>query len=371
MTSGESGPAPQRVVVGACGMGNGHSSRQLFLVGRLVERGHRVALITFNDGVRALHGAFERPVPIAVPAHFPGSWVAMDGQGIDIAASARNGAKLDVAGDAWDFRLCQQVIEELDGEPDVVFTDYEPASAQIAYMLGSRLITTEQQSKFLMYRTPDAGGYTRWHEAAKLRYFFPAAEERIASSFFPMEWERDPRYPGEVLEPILRPDVRQLSPEWDENLVVVYLSPYGPMRQTPGELLDVLSAFVDVRFRVFSREPVAGTPSNVEVAGFDRAAFTESLRTCSGVLSTAGHQLLSECVYLGKPVLAIPFDVYEQQFNAAMLERFGVGQRTAILTGEVLAGFLARRDELSAGARALAAQRFTGQWDGLVERLGL
>lgn len=362
---------PRRVLVGACGMGNGHASRQLNLVARLQERGHQVAIVTFGDGIAALDEAFPSHVPIAVPTHFPGGWVAMTPTGVDVARSAENGRNLDPRGDAWSFALCEQVIAQLDGTPDVVLTDYEPASAQIAYMLGSRLITTEQQSKFLMFRTPDAGGYTRWHEAAKLRYFFPAADERIASSFFPLEWERDERYHGEVIEPILRPDVLAMSPQVDAASVVVYLSPYAAMRQDPAEFMRALAEFRDVTFTVFTKTPLGDTPQNVVVSLFDRPKFTEALASSSAVISTAGHQLLSECLYLRKPVLALPFDVYEQQFNAMMLEHCGIGMRADALTPEVLRPFLSRRTEFAERADELAKRQFTGSSAGLLERLGL
>ena len=361
----------QRVLVGACGMGNGHASRQLNLVRRLQERGHQVAIVTFGDGVTALDDAFPSHVPIAVPTHYPGGWVAMTPDGIDVHRSAANGGALDPRGDAWSFALCEQVVAQLGDAPDVVLTDYEPASAQIAYMLGSRLITTEQQSKFLMFRTPDAGGYTRWHEAAKLRYFFPAADERVASSFFPLDWERDERYSGELIEPILRPDVLSMSPEVDETSVVVYLSPYAALRQDSTGFLRVLAEFPQVTFTVFTKSSIVDAPRNVVVSPFDRPKFTEALRTCSAVVSTAGHQLLSECLYLRKPVLALPFDVYEQQFNAMMLEQFGIGMRADALSVDLLRRFLDQREDLAARADGLAGRQFTGSSVDLVERLGL
>ncbi|MEU7585779.1 glycosyltransferase family protein [Micromonospora sp. NPDC049230] len=366
-----SAPAAQRVLVGACGMGNGHASRQLNLVSQLQQRGHQVAIVTFGDGIAALDEAFPAHVPIAVPTHHPGGWVAMTPTGIDVSRSADNGRALDPRGDAWNFALCEQVVEQLGGAPDVVLTDYEPASAQIAYMLGSRLVTTEQQSKFLMYHTPDAGGYTRWHEAAKLRYFFPAADHRIASSFFPMEWDRDERYSGELIEPILRPDIPLLVPEVDDTSVVVYLSPYAPLHQDPSGFLAALAEFPQVTFTVFTNWPIDDAPQNVAVSPFDRQKFTEALRSCSAVVSTAGHQLLSECLYLHKPVLALPFDVYEQQFNAMMLEHFGIGMRSDGLSPDVLRTFLAGREEFAARARDLAARRFTGSSAGLLDRIGL
>jgi uncharacterized protein (TIGR00661 family) len=186
-----------------------------------------------------------------------------------------------------------------------------------------------------------------------------------------MEWERDERYAGEVIEPILRPDVSDLAPEVDEASVVVYLSPYGPLPQTLEQVVGILSAVRGVRFTVFTKAPITAAADNVEVFPFDRVAFTKALGSCSAVVSTAGHQLLSECLYLGKPVLVVPFDVYEQQFNAMMVARLGIGLRARALSEARLTELLARRQEFAEAARTLAARQFTGDSAGLIERLGL
>jgi uncharacterized protein (TIGR00661 family) len=371
MNSATAQVRPQRVVVGACGMGNGHSSRQLSLVAHLRRRGHQVVIVTFGEGVAALAGAFDTPVPVLEPTHFPGGWVPALPDGLDIAGAARAGKDLDPRGDAWNFGLCERVIEALGGVPDAVLTDYEPASAQIAYMTGARLITTEQQSKFLMYRTPGVGGFTRGQEAAKLRYFFPAADLRVASSFFPMEWERDERFAGEVTAPILRPDVLDLVPEVDEGLVLVYLSPWAAVRGDLRRAPAMFGAHPGKRFVVFSAEDLGPVPANVETRRFDRAEFGKALASCSAVIATAGHQLLSECVYLGKPVLALPFDVYEQRFNAAMVERWGFGVSADELSPERLRTFLERRDAYAEAAAELGARHRTAEnVEDLLDRLG-
>jgi uncharacterized protein (TIGR00661 family) len=361
----------KRIVVGVCGYGNGHSSRALNLVDQLIRRGHRVALITFRDGLRALSDNFSKSLPIVVPTHYPGGWLAMNRSGIDIAQSAINGARQEAQGDAWSFRLAVQVVEALDGEPEVVMSDYEPASAQIAYMFGSRLITTEQQSKYLMYQTPDVAGHSRFEEAARIRYFFPAVDQRVGSSFFPMQWEQDPRYPGRITEPVLRPEVAAARPQVDETKIVVYISPFGPMGQDPEEVLTVMSKTSRIRFEVFCKDRLQFEAPNVRLSPFDRTRFTEELATCSGVISTAGHQLIAESLYLRKPFLAMPFDVYEQRFAAWMVEQHGFGTHTDRLTYDVLSRFLARRAEFAESAETLAAKQFTGDSNQILDDLSL
>lgn len=62
-----------------------------------------------------------------------------------------------------------------------------------------------------------------------------------------------------------------------------------------------------------------------------RVNFEEALAECSCVLSTAGHQIIAECIALNKPILVIPQrGQWEQQLNAQMLEKTGKGSSTTI-----------------------------------------
>lgn len=50
------------------------------------------------------------------------------------------------------------------------------------------------------------------------------------------------------------------------------------------------------------------------------------------LISTAGHQLLSEAILLNKPALVVPFDTYEQQYNAWIWGSYGMGKGAELLT---------------------------------------
>jgi UDP:flavonoid glycosyltransferase YjiC (YdhE family) len=62
--------------------------------------------------------------------------------------------------------------------------------------------------------------------------------------------------------------------------------------------------------------------------GFDGAAFPAYLQGASAVVTSAGSNVLAECVLLEKPVLALHRrDDHEQALNALLLERSGAGMR--------------------------------------------
>ena len=86
--------------------------------------------------------------------------------------------------------------------------------------------------------------------------------------------------------------------------------------------------------------------------------FVEDLRTARGVIAGGGFSLLSEAVYLGKPVLSMPLHgQFEQLLNARYLEREGFGICASEMSSEVLEGFLGRLDEFEG---ALAAYEQEG-----------
>lgn len=88
----------------------------------------------------------------------------------------------------------------------------------------------------------------------------------------------------------------------------------------------VLDAAVAAGARVVAFGSDVRPRPGVEARGFDRAGLVAHLRRCRGVIGSAGSNLLAECVWLGKPVLAVHRDrEAEQALNAAMIEAAGVG----------------------------------------------
>lgn len=58
----------------------------------------------------------------------------------------------------------------------------------------------------------------------------------------------------------------------------------------------------------------------------DRAAFADHLRRCAGVLASAGSNLLAECIYIKKPILALHRrGDAEQALNARLIDHAGLG----------------------------------------------
>jgi uncharacterized protein (TIGR00661 family) len=344
----------RRLLWGVCGIGLGHCFRQLPLLEHYAKNSELVVL-AYGSALSFLRKHFtDHPhvqvAEVAVP-YWPGTLA-----GLDFAAAATHAgnAKLDMSMNA---RAMQLAADRL-GAPHAVISDYEPVSAQYAYACSAPLITLDQQSKYLTARLPArlAGtGYA--DEIMRLRMFFPRAEARLACSFFKQKQKVQSPEKVSLIPPILSDQVRGLRRKpTDEPMILVYLSEQMRDAQKRADLLGVLAAARGCRFEVYLPEgaELSGSASHVRLHRQGDGAFHAALASCHGLVTTAGHSLLSEAMHLGIPVLALPLGLYEQQMNAAVIQAGGFGLMRARLTGPYLREFIR---ELAGFARHIRRDR--------------
>lgn len=182
----------------------------------------------------------------------------------------------------------------LDLKIDVVISDYEPFLVKAANKLGIPV---------LLFNHP--GIITRFKKFS-INYFF----SRVTANFMMPGFNSDNLiissfYNGDV-GPIIRDEIKNIVVK-NEDFILVYLK-----TSLKDKLLPALKSLNQYNFRLF--------PNN----NYD---FVSSLANCKGVIAPAGHQLISECIYLKKPLLVIPeAGQYEQILNAEMLLKTGLGQ---------------------------------------------
>jgi len=111
-------------------------------------------------------------------------------------------------------------------------------------------------------------------------------------------------YDGD-LGPIVRPALESQRTD-SEDFFVVYLKP----------------SYRKIMLRALKRLAI----QNVQVFPDPNKNIVEYLARCKGVISSAGHQFMSEAMVLRKPVFVVPqTGQYEQMLNARMLELSGWG----------------------------------------------
>lgn len=335
----------KKILYGICGIGNGHIFRQLPRLSFHLNHGDKVVVFCYGRSQEVLHNLYpDRPNLHII--HIDVAYVVGNYTGLDFKQSAE---KINPDGAALNF-LAMSKAADLIGRPDLVFSDYEPISAQYAYAYDAPLITIDQQSKYLFETCPkDLNGTSYADEIMRLRMFFPKADLRVACSFFDVD--------GSDLYPelhIARPSIRDVINQMkqanvQQNKITVYVSEQQLDQEKLNELHRVVSLQPDVEFHIYGPKVVnlPGSTEKIRYYHHGDASFEQNFATSFGVITTAGHSLLSECVFLKKPVLAMPIQLYEQQMNAHVIQENKVGMSVQNLTQDNLSQFLSQLTEFS------------------------
>ncbi len=328
-----------KIILGVCGFGLGHSTRQRPVLEGLLARGHDVMLVTNDQS----HDVFTRHFPQVPNAQVYVPVIHATSDGLDFSATADDPRNDQPRAHRAFWTACGEV-ERRFGTPDLVISDYDMVSAQIAYLFGVPLVTLDQQSKFLGYECPSFDGFTPGEHRRRLGYFFPKAALRVATSFFTLDYPPVPEFPVMVIPPILGRDVAGRDPAPVTGEVTVYLSTASHVIQRLEEIVALFGQLTDHHFTCFVDADVEHLPANVTLRPGSRSAFVDSLSRSEAVVSTAGHNLITEAAYLRVPMFLVPFHHYEQQLNARIVTESGIGCAAEVLTRENLSAFLGSLD---------------------------
>lgn len=342
-----------KILYGVCGIGMGHTYRQLPLLDNLAQEAE-IVLFAYGESLAFYSKHFAgnpnvHIVRVSVPFYYGNA------DGLDMGKT-RQGIIDDERRGIHHWRInmdARNRMHDLIGKPDLCISDYCPMTARMAYATGAPLVTIDQQSKYLIGDyTETLGGTTCKDEVERLRLFFPEADLRLACSFFRVPLSADAREEVTILPPIIKPAIVDLKARRDtgkqSNTVVVYISSQREFVQPLEEVLGVLAGVPEFNFNVYVKELpeafAANSPANVKLRRHGDPRFLDHLAACRALISTGGHSLVSEVMFLGIPAYLIPLAVYEQQVNSHIVGRSNFGVCAENVSLPELRSFLANLD---------------------------
>lgn len=324
-----------RILYGVNGEGMGHATRSEVVIGSLLGS-NDVRVVASGAAFRHLRERLPRVDEIFGPTF------AMEEGEIRRWATVRQ--SVHHAFHELPDTVKRWVAEVDEWKPDVVITDFEPLAGVYARSTRTPLIAVDNINMLDRCRHDDEiiGAQRQDYVLARTitHSMVPGAVEYIVTTFFGPPIARG----GTTLvPPIIRPEIVDGRSERGDHLVVY--SSGDP------KLLDALHT-VGMPARVYG---MRGGPDRIEVDGCvelrprSSEDFVESLRSARGVIAGGGFSLLSEAVYLGKPILAVPLHgQFEQVMNARYVQRLGYGLCADEVDAEVLGGFIEQLPEFEA-----------------------
>lgn len=315
-----------RIAYGVNGYGRGHAIRSLAILSELSAR-HEVLVLTGGDAEPLLRRWAIARVPLFGYGY--------RGARLSALRTLRENASLMTALALGGGALAE--VERLlaGWGADVVVSDSEPLVLRAAARLGIPRIGLDHVGIIAWCRpeAPPVEALQLGRDGLVYRLLMGSPERVVVSSFY----RAPPRRPDVTLvPPILRARVLRAQPRDAGHLLVYFNQPQLLTR----EVLAAVSG-AGVPAIVYGAGPL-GRRGDLLFKEIDEASFVEDLATARAVFATSGHQLASEALHLGKPMLLCPEESAEQRLNARELVRLGVARtlRRGELSAATLRGFL-------------------------------
>lgn len=314
------------ILYGVVGEGMGHATRSSVVIGHLLAQGHRVKVVASGrahgflqarygdvDRIHGLHIVYinnevqRRETVISNLLQLP------ENLGTNVSAY------FDLVGSF---------------EPDLVISDFDSFAWLYAQNHGVPVISIDNMQIIQRCRhvdVPPAHSQDFRMTRALVKSKLPGCAHYFITTFFypPLRKRRTSLVPS-----ILRPQILAARPEAGEHILVYQTS------SSFSTLIPALQAMKGHRFKVYglNRDEDLG---NVTLHSFSETGFIDDLARCKAVIANGGFTLLSEAVYLHKPVLSVPVGKqFEQVLNGHYIYRLEYGESWDTLEPDTIAHFL-------------------------------
>jgi uncharacterized protein (TIGR00661 family) len=320
-----------KILYGVVGEGMGHAIRSRVVLDHLLEQGHEVEIMASSRAADFLGKRF------AEVHEIHGLHIIYEENrariGRSLVSNVLSGAVAMPQQLVSYFRLIE------DFSPEVVISDFE--SWAYFYAKLHRLPILSIDNMQVINRC--------WHEAELLegirpefelaRAFvkskLPFCDQYLITTFLDLPLRKEYT---RLVPPVLRPEILRTKPSSGQHLLV-YQTAEGHSALPEALAGSGMECRIYGLRRGLTEEQIEG---NLRYRPFDEATFISDMASARAVISGGSFTVMSECVYLHKPLLSVPVrGQIEQVLNARYLERVGYGLAAEHVDGAVLDRFVA------------------------------
>lgn len=300
-----------RILYGIHGTGHGHAMRGLILARSLPQ--HEFIFVANDDAPKVLEPEFR-------VLRLPNLGTVFKNYRVDFRATVARAIPV-----LWHRdKYIQQTLAWIEQfKPDVCMADLEYFVPQAAKIAGLPVLALDHQHVITCCRhhLPSNMWLDTLVQGLTPRFLFAPCPANILISFYQPPVKK--RWNALVAPPILREKTLALAGR-DDGHILVYQS-----NSTDARLIDFLQKATGRIAHVYGYRERTERKGNVTFHRRDEDEFLELLAGCAYVIQGGSHTLMSEALYLGKPVISLPLlAMVEQRFNALYLARLGYGVQT-------------------------------------------
>ena len=213
-------------------------------------------------------------------------------------------------------RLSKEVKELPVENYDLVLNDFECITALACRYKKIPSVNFGHQASFNSSKTPRPKNKSLLGEWILKNY-------AAASFYVGLHFQQ---YDYFILPPVIKKEINEATPT-DDKFIAVYLPSY-----CEHIMQKFFHSFPDYSFRIFSFETKEIKENkNITFLPVGKALFNDALIHCTGIITGAGFETPAEALRLGKKLMIIPIKgQYEQQCNAAALEKMGINNTNGL-----------------------------------------
>lgn len=326
-TFGYSETEEKRIIYSVCGEGMGHAIRSSVIIEHLLEKNNKVIIFASDRSFDYLSKKFDNVYRIH---GFNTVYKENAAKYRDTFLAGMKHLPRDFKGN---FRLLYNIAKAF--KPNVIISDFEAYSSLLSKLMRIPLISLDNIHVLTQCELEIPEEYLIEKIAAKgvIRSFIVNPKTYLITTYFnpPTKHENVSLFP-----PVLRDGILNLNPQKGEEILVY---------QTSDSNHDIeLLKNINEKFVIYGFD-TEKTEGNLRFKKFNEEEFFKDFESCKAVITNGGFTLISEAIYLGKPVLSIPVKKqFEQIVNAIYLEKSGYGEFHEEITEEYINTFLARLD---------------------------
>jgi uncharacterized protein (TIGR00661 family) len=312
------------ILYGVCGEGMGHASRSRILI-EFLSRHHDVRIVAGGKAYLFLSQQFPHVEHIE-----SAQFIYKNDQVHLFTSILRMGYRTVIHGFPSLHRVQRLII---DFKPDIVLTDADPISHYAAHLAKLPRIAIDNPSAML-YRpyTVTPQEFFSWLPlfiGIKLGMY--NAHRYLIYDFFDNP-SRDPR--AVFLKPLIQEGLRKQKPRYGNHLFV-YQSATSPSSPILRILQQIDKQCIIYGFNQDHKD------NNLAFRKFNETKFYRDLATAEAVITNGGFTVLSEALFLNKPIFSVPLKhQFEQILNGRFIQQLGMGEYHMQYDIETLQRFL-------------------------------
>ena len=215
--------------------------------------------------------------------------------------------------------------------PDIIISDFEPLSNHYSIISRKPLISLDNQHINTKCNISFPTKFKADHliTSAVISSIITNAKYFIITSLIKQKTKNKNVF---IFNPIIRKEIQQAKTK-NKGYILVY--------QTSKSYKKLIPTLKNTPYKYIFYSTKNKIENNIQFKKFQESEFIKDLAEAKAVITNGGFGLISEAIYLKKPILTIPVKKqFEQIFNALTIEKLNYGEFQEEISEETITNFL-------------------------------